>query len=84
MRISSPPLEPTPVQVRANRPLQGRLRAPTGDANYADNFIIDADEPVAPGCRAAPASQGVWATLAAMENVDLDPIAARTTVRAGS
>jgi hypothetical protein len=69
-----PPLEPTAMQARNIVPYKGGFAPDPGQANYTDNFIIDAD--AAGGARlVAPRRlpKNLAATTAAMGNVDLDP-----------
>jgi hypothetical protein len=69
-----PPLEPTPMQVRNILPYKGGFAPDPGNANYSNNFIIDADD--AGGARlTAPRRlpKDLAATLAAMGEVDIDP-----------
>jgi hypothetical protein len=69
-----PPVEPTPMQARNIVPYRGGFAPDPGHANYADNFVVEADE--AGGARmVAPLRlpRNLAAMIAAMGNVDLDP-----------
>jgi len=69
-----PPLEPTPMQARNIVPYKGGFAPDPGQANYRDNFVIDADD--AGGARIiAPQRlpKNLAASIAAMGSLDLDP-----------
>jgi hypothetical protein len=70
-----PPLDATPAQVRNIIPYRGGFAPDPGIANYADNFVLNADAPGNDKRTIAPRRlpRDLAATVAAMGEIDLDP-----------
>jgi hypothetical protein len=70
-----PPLDPTPMQTRNIVPYKGGFAADPGTANYADNFVVNADAAADGSRMSAPLRlpKDPAATAAAMGEIDLDP-----------
>jgi len=69
-----PPLDPTPLQSRNIVPYKGGFAPDPGNANYTDNFILDADATGAARLIAPlRLPKDLAATTAAMGDIDIDP-----------
>jgi hypothetical protein len=69
-----PPLDPTPLQTRNIIPYKGGFAPDPGNANYTDNFIMDADATGAARLIAPlRLPRDPAATIAAMGDIDIDP-----------